>query len=214
MTNQKLYDTQTIWDTAWNECKGDTDLTNARAGGRATKANPNKEDANFWQSQGPKWVEAYIAWRQTNANWKIWTAPDGNRAIELALTPVVSGVPVKMIIDRVFEVNGELVIVDLKTSQQTPSSSLQLGFYKLGLEQQFGTDALGGEIKWGTYYMSRGSNISEMVDLSQYTYEKMEYLIAQFDKSRKAGIFLPNTNNCQYLCGLTQYCQFSTKKDK
>ena len=198
-----------LWSTAWDLSKGDTDLTNARVGGRATKANPNKEDVTFWQAAGPRWVEGYIAWRKTNPNWKIWTAPDGNPGIELALTPVVNGVAVKMIIDRVFEVNGELVIVDLKTSQNTPTSSLQLGFYKLGLEQQFGR-----EIKWGTYYMSRGSNISEMVDLSEYTYDKMEYLITQFDKARKAGVFLPNTNNCQYLCGLTAHCQFSTKKDK
>jgi hypothetical protein len=141
----------------------------------------------FWQSAGPRWVEGYIAWRKTNPDWKIWTAPDGNPGIELALTPVVNGVAVKMIIDRVFEVNGELVIVDLKTSQNTPTSSLQLGFYKLGLEQQFGR-----EIKWGTYYMSRGNNISEMVDLSEYTYDKMEYLITQFDKARKSAIFLPN----------------------
>lgn len=198
-----------LWATAWDESKGDIDLSTARVGGRATKANPNKEDATFWQAQGPKWVEAYIAWRKANPDWKIWTAPDGNPGIELALTPVINGVPVKMIIDRVFEVNGELVIVDLKTSQQTPSSSLQLGFYKLGIEQTFGVN-----VKWGTYYMSRGSTISEMVDLSTYTYEKMEYLITQFDKARQAGIFLPNTNNCQYLCGLTEYCQFSTKKDK
>jgi putative RecB family exonuclease len=200
---------QQLWDQAWLESKGDIDLTNARVGGRATKANPNKEDVTFWQSQGPKWVEAYIAWRKQNSNWKIWTAPDGNKGIELALTPVVAGVPVKMIIDRVFEVNGELVIVDLKTSQNTPTSSLQLGFYKLGLEQTFGI-----EVKWGTYYMSRGNNISEMVDLSEYTYDKMEYLITQFDKARKNAIFLPNTNSCQYMCGLTEYCQFSIKKDK
>jgi len=198
-----------LWSTAWDLSKGDTDLTNARVGGRATKANPNKEDVTFWQTAGPKWVEAYIAWRKTNPTWKIWTAPDGNPGIELALTPVVKDVAVKMIIDRVFEVHGELVIVDLKTSQNTPTSSLQLGFYKLGLEQQFGI-----EIKWGTYYMSRGNNISEMVDLSEYTYEKMEYLIETFDKARKSAIFLPNTNSCQYMCGLTEYCQFSIKKDK
>ena len=201
--------TQQLWDQAWLESKGDTDLTNARVGGRVTKANPNKEDVTFWQTAGPKWVEAYIAWRKANANWKIWTAPDGNPGIELALTPVVNGVAVKMIIDRVFEVNGELVIVDLKTSQNTPTSSLQLGFYKLGLEQTFGVN-----VKWGTYYMSRGSNVSEMVDLSEYTYDKMEYLITQFDKARKSAIFLPNTNSCQYMCGLTEYCQFSIKKDK
>jgi hypothetical protein len=204
-----INDVQNLWTESWNVCKGDTDLTNARVGGRATKANPNKEDVTFWQSAGPRWVEGYIAWRKTNPDWKIWTAPDGNKAIELALTPVVNGVAVKMIIDRVFEVNGELVIVDLKTSQNTPTSSLQLGFYKLGLEQTFGV-----EVKWGTYYMSRGNNVSEMVDLSEYTYDKMEYLIMQFDAARKNAIFLPNTNSCQYMCGLTEYCQFSIKKDK
>ena len=209
MTNQKLYDVQDLWNIAWDESKGDVDLTKARIGGRATKVNPNKEDVNFWQSQGPKWVEGYIAWRQLNSDWKIWKAPDGNPGIELALMPVVAGVPVKMIIDRVFEVNGQLVICDLKTSQQTPSSSLQLGFYKLGLEQTFGV-----EVKWGNYYMARGNSTSEMVDLSEYTYDKMEYLIKQFDIARKAQVFLPNTNNCQYMCGLTAYCQFSTKKDK
>jgi hypothetical protein len=200
---------ETLWQTAWDECKGDLDLTNARVGGRATKANPNKEDQTFWQTAGPRWVEGYIAWREANPDWKIWVAPDGNPGIELALTPVVADVPVKMIIDRVFEVNGQLVICDLKTSQQTPSSSLQLGFYKLGLEQTFGL-----EVKWGNYYMARGNATSEMVDLSEYTYDKMEYLIKQFDIARKTGIFLPNTNNCQYMCGLTEYCQFSTKKDK
>jgi hypothetical protein len=200
---------QELWQTAWDESKGDLDLTNARVGGRATKANPNKEDQDFWQTAGPRWVEGYIEWRKANPNWKIWKAPDGNPGIELALSPVVAGVPVKMIIDRVFEVDGQLVICDLKTSQQTPSSSLQLGFYKMGIEQTFGI-----EVKWGNYYMARGNSTSEMVDLSSYTFDKMEYLIQKFDVARKAGVFLPNTNNCQYMCGLTEYCQFSTKKDK
>ena len=200
---------QLLWDKAWAKESEGIDLTNARIGGRSTKANPNKEDINFWQSSGPMWVEQYIAWRKANTNWKIWTTPDGRPAIELELIPVVAGVPIKMVIDRVFEVNGQLVIVDLKTSQNTPSSTLQLGFYKLGLEQTFGI-----EIKWGNYYMSRGSNTVEMVDLSEYTYDKMEFLVKGFDKARKAGIFLPNTNACQYMCGLTQHCQFSTKKEK
>jgi hypothetical protein len=209
MTNQKLYDANDLWNIAWENSKGDIDLTTARVGGKATKANPNKEDAIWWMTKGPEWVQGYIAWRQLNPDWKIWKAPDGNRGIEFELMPIVADVPVKMIIDRVFEVNGELVIVDLKTSQSTPTSALQLAFYKLGLEQQFGVP-----IKWGTYYMSRGGGVSEMVDLSEYTYEKMEYLVKQFDTARKAAIFLPNTNSCQYLCGLTEFCQFSTKKEK
>ena len=198
-----------LWSTAWDECKGDKDLTNARVGGRATKANPNKEDVTFWQSTGPKWVENYVAWRKNNPTWKIWTTPQGAPAIELAITPVIKGVQIKMVIDRVFEVDGQLVVVDLKTSQQLPASSLQLGFYKLGLEETFGVD-----VNWGNYYMSRDSGTASMIDLSTYTRDKMEYMVETFDKARQAGIFLPNTNNCAYRCGLTDHCQFSTKVEK
>jgi len=202
-----------LWKEAWESESDGIDLTNARIGGKATKLNPNKEDINFWQTAGPMWVSEYIAWRKHNPNWKIWITPDGRPGIELELMPVVADVPIKMVIDRIFEVNGQLVIVDLKTSKNTPTSTLQLGFYKLGLEVTFGTDALGGEINWGNYYMSRGSNTVEMVDLSGYTYDKMEFLVKGFDKARKAGIFLPNTNSCQYMCGLTAHCEFSAKKE-
>jgi len=197
-----------LFQAAWDESKGDIDLSTARVGGRETKANPNKEDVNFWLAAGPRWVDGYIAWRKANPHWKIWTTPEGAKAIELELNPIVAGVQVKMVIDRIFEVDGQLVICDLKTSQKTPANTLQLGFYKLGVEQTFGR-----EVKWGNYYMARGSGVSEFVDLSEYTFDKMEYLIKQFDTARRAGVFLPNTNNCQYMCGLTDYCQFSTKKE-
>ena len=195
-----------LWQEAWKVCVGDKDLTNARTGGRASKARPNKEDVAVWHEQGPEWVNDYMHWRQNNPQWKIWTAPDGNPGIELMLNPVIAGVTVKMAIDRVFEVDGQLVIVDLKTSQQEPASALQLGFYKIGIEQTFGI-----EVKWGTYYMSRKSGTGTMVDLSWYTLEKLEYLVQTFDKSRKAGIFLPNAESCN-MCGFTKQCQFTSRK--
>lgn len=197
---------QELWDKAWAQESEGKDLTNARVGGRATKANPNKEDVNFWQATGPQWVQAYIDWRKANPDWKLWKTPQGTPAIELAMLPDFAGVPVKMILDRVFEVNGELVIVDLKTSQQTPTNTLQLGFYKVGMLKTFGID-----VKWGTYWMARQHGVSPLVSLEKYTEDKLEYLVSGFDKARKAGIFLPNTNNCQYKCGLTDYCTFSTK---
>ena len=195
-----------LWDKAWALESDGKDLTNARVGGRATKANPNKEDVTFWQATGPQWVQAYIDWRKANPDWKLWKTPQGTPAIELAMLPDFAGVPVKMILDRVFEVNGELVIVDLKTSQQTPTNTLQLGFYKVGILKTFGID-----VKWGTYWMARQHGVSPLVSLEQYTEDKLEYLVSGFDKARRAGIFLPNTNNCQYKCGLTAHCQFSTK---
>jgi len=199
-------DTLALWDKAWVKESEGVDLTFARVGGRTSKAFPNRENVDFWQQTGPEWVQSYIDWRKMNTNWKIWCTPEGAPAIELGLTPVFADVPVKMVLDRVFEVNGDLVVVDLKTSQQTPSSTLQLGFYKLGLKQVLGID-----VKYGAYWMARDSGTTALIDLSGYTQEKLEYLVGSFDKARKAGIFIPNTNNCNR-CGLTEYCQFTSKK--
>ncbi len=198
--------TNDFWTTAWAKETRDLDLTKARVAGRATKLNPNKEDAAWWNEMGPQWVNNYIAWRKANTDWKLWRTPQGAKAIELELNPIIADVPVKMVIDRVFEVNGELVIVDLKTSARRPTSDLQLGFYKVGLEMM-----LGVTVNQGNYWMSRDSGTGEMIDLSRYTLDSLEYLVSGFDKARKAGIFLPNLSSCSY-CGLTEHCQFTKEK--
>ena len=199
--------TNELWTKAWAKETKDLDLTTARVAGRVTKANPNKEDATWWNEQGPLWVEQYIQWRKANKNWKLWKTPQGAKAIELELNPIIADVPVKMVIDRVFEVDGELVIVDLKTSSRRPASDLQLGFYKVGLEKM-----LGVTVNQGNYWMSRDAGTGEMIDLSRYTLDMLEYLVSGFDKARQAGIFLPNLSSCSY-CGLTEHCTF-TKENK
>ena len=196
----------TYWHDAWIKEIDGLDFAKARTAGRATKANPNKEDGTWWYEQGSKWVDDYITWRKNNPSWKIWTTPQGAKAIELELNPVIAGVPVKMFIDRIFEVDGKLVIVDLKTSRTRPQSDLQLGFYKVGVEQM-----LGVEVNLGNYWMSRESGTGEMIDLSRYTLDTLEYFVDGFDKARKAGIFLPNLQSCNF-CGLTEHCQFTKGK--
>lgn len=199
--------TNELWAKAWKKETEGLDLATARVAGKSTKANPNREDAHWWNEQGSAWVDNYIKWRKNNPNWKIWTTPQGARAIELELNPVIAGVPVKMFIDRIFKVDGKLVIVDLKTSRTRPTSDLQLGFYKVGVEQM-----IGAEVNLGNYWMSRESGTGEMIDLSRYTVDMLEYLVSGFDKARKAGIFLPNLSSCNF-CGLTEHCTF-TKENK
>ena len=195
-----------LWEKAWTEETKELDFSIARVAGRATKEFPNKEDANWWNTKGPEWVENYILWRKNNPDWKIWTTREGVKAIELELNPVIAGVTVKMFIDRIFEVNGELVIVDLKTSKARSTSDLQLGFYKVGVEEILKT-----KVSLGNYWMSRDSGTGEMIDLSRYTLETLEYFVSGFDKARKSGIFLPNLQSCSY-CGLTAHCQFTKGK--
>lgn len=194
------------WDVAWLKETKDLDFSKARVAGRSTKANPDREDAVWWMNQGSIWVDNYIMWRKNNPDWKIWRTPQGAKAIEIELNPVIADVPVKMVIDRVFEVNGQLVIVDLKTSARRPVSDLQLGFYKVGLEMQFGI-----EVNLGNYWMSREAGTGEMIDLSRYTLSMLEYMVSGFDKARKAGVFLPNLSSCSF-CGLTEHCTFTKEK--
>ena len=194
------------WDIAWLKETKDLDFSKARVAGRSTKANPDREDAVWWMNQGSIWVDNYILWRKNNPDWKIWRTPEGAKAVEIELNPVIADVPVKMVIDRVFEVNGQLVIVDLKTSARRPASDLQLGFYKVGLEMQFGI-----EVNLGNYWMSREAGTGEMIDLSRYTLSMLEYIVSGFDKARKAGVFLPNLSSCSF-CGLTEHCTFTKEK--
>lgn len=194
------------WDIAWLKETKDLDFSKARVAGRSTKANPDREDAVWWMNQGSIWVDNYIMWRNNNPDWKIWRTPQGAKAIEIELNPIIADVPVKMVIDRVFEVNGQLVIVDLKTSARRPVSDLQLGFYKVGLEMQFGI-----EVNLGNYWMSREAGTGEMIDLSRYTLSMLEYMVSGFDKARKAGVFLPNLSSCSF-CGLTEHCTFTKEK--
>jgi len=194
------------WDVAWLKETKDLDFSKARVAGRSTKANPDREDAVWWMNQGSIWVDNYILWRKNNPDWKIWRTPQGVKAIEIELNPVIADVPVKMVIDRVFEVNNQLIIVDLKTSARRPVSDLQLGFYKVGLEMQFGI-----EVNLGNYWMSREAGTGEMIDLSRYTLSMLEYMVSGFDKARKAGVFLPNLSSCSF-CGLTEHCTFTKEK--
>lgn len=194
-----------FWDKAWHKETEGLNFTTARVAGRATIANPNKEDSVWWNDNGSIWVDNYILWRKNNPGWKLWTTQQGTKAIELELNPVIAGVPVKMVIDRIFEVDGKLVIVDLKTSRTRPTSDLQLGFYKVGIELM-----LGVEINQGNYWMSRTSGTGEMIDLSRYTLDTLEYFVSNFDKARKSGIFLPNLSSCNF-CGLTEHCTFKAK---
>ena len=191
------------WNDAWVVALGDIDLAVARVGGRATKANPDKEDAKWWNTNGPEWLKDYTQWRAKNPAWKIWKTPDGEPAIELAINVKIADVEVKMIIDRVFDVDGTLVIVDLKTGSRQPTNPLQLGFYKVGLELKYGVT-----VNQGTYYMARQSSTGDLISLDAFDVPRISYMVDIFDKARQARLFLPNTNSCNTMCGFTENCQF------
>jgi hypothetical protein len=180
-----------------------------RAGGRATKLNPNKEDETWWNEHGPGMIDAWVDFRNTSG-WQIAVMPNGDPAIEVAVNVQLGGMPVQMHIDRIMWMANEdgdasqdsFAIIDLKTGAQQPKSDLQLAFYAAGLEKAFGWRP-----RWGGYWMSRKQSLGFLTDLNDYPLDMIEGMMAQFKRARDNEIMLPNMSHC-VMCGVKDACKW------
>lgn len=194
-----------VEEVAWSEFDTGVDPSEYRAGGRASKQYPNKEDSVWWLENGPVMFRSWVNWR-VGSGWQI-AEFDGQPAIELGFKFPVGDALVQMYLDRLMvNEHGELVVVDLKSGSSSPKSPLQLAMYAYGCEQM-----LGVRPKWGTFWKAREGTTTPLVDLDAYPKDKIEYIVSGFDKLRKQGIFLPNLDECGW-CGFNQICEWSTVK--
>jgi len=199
------------WKQWWSETekeKAEYDLSTSSEW-RVASPRRNPEDGDWWFTNGYKFFEAWVDWRDANKHMELARTSEGHIAIELEMAPVINGVTVKMFLDRVFidKRTGEYVIVDLKTGKTTPQSSLQLGFYAYGLRKVYGIHAT-----TGAYWMARKGELSQPFNLVAYSDDKIELLVSMFDKARKESLFLPNYNSCN-MCGYTAQCEWYIKKE-
>lgn len=187
----------TYMDTAIAEHAG----AEFRAGGRATKAYPNKEDETWWREHGPKQIEAWVEWQDQNPNLEILDI-NGTPAIEIAVSANLDGVTLKGVIDRVFvdTQSGELLIVDLKTGAYPPASQLQLGFYRVALEQTVGLNP-----QYGAYWMARQGVLSQIEELWHPT-EMITSWLRQTKQLIDDNVFLPHLTNMCKSCGVRDFC--------
>jgi len=172
-----------------------------RAGGRVSKAYPNKEDQSWWREKGPEQITAWAEWRRTNPNLEILMV-NGEPAIEIAVAANLDGVTLRGYIDRVFvdKETGEMLIVDLKTGSYPPASQLQLGFYRAALEQTVGLNP-----QYGAYWMARQGVLSQVEELWHST-----EMITSWLKTTKQliddAVFIPHITNMCKSCGVRDYC--------
>lgn len=173
-----------------------------RAGGKRTKANPDKEDELWWLAQGPAMVQRWIDWRKSS-NWKIWTDPEGKPGIELELAPRWADIPIVMFIDRVFVIpeSGRLVVVDLKTGARNPESALQLAWYAAGLRSVYGIP-----VELGSYWDARKGEMSPVETLTRLSLPLITYWVSKFHKARQEGIYLPRITDMCRACGVNKFC--------
>lgn len=165
-----------------------------------TKERPQGEDSDWWLDAGPKMVNRWHDFR-LERGWPIWVMPDGSPAIELDILVEVDGYPLKAIIDRVFNVEGAPVIVDLKTGKREPEDLLQLGFYRVALLAKYGL-----KVGFGAYWMARTGKLTTIHDISKYTPELLVHYIKQYEAGTKAGVFLPHISALCRACSQRTFC--------
>jgi putative RecB family exonuclease len=179
-----------------------------RAGGRATKANPNKEDAVWWLENGPKMVDFWTQFRQ-DSGFNMYQLPDGSEAIETELNQEVGGVPLKAFLDRLMVApTGELIVVDIKTSSREPASLTQLGIYAILVEKTIGVrPAL------GSYFMARTGELTAPQSLDRYTEARLGSWAKGFELAMENKIFIPQVSTMCGTCSVNAACYAVGGKD-
>lgn len=185
---------------------------NFRASGRASKAWPNKENRDWWLTEGPHMVDRWDTFI-TNAPYDLWVAPDGTPGVEigfeLPLDPDGNGEPrvnLRGYIDRVL-VNrhtGGVEVWDIKTGASKQFSSRQLGTYRVGLRHAHGVDALRG-----AFWDARGGT-AQPADLNEYTVERLTWQYQKVRQARELGVFIPNPGPLCSSCSVAPYCYEQT----
>lgn len=172
-----------------------------RAGGRATKQWPHKEDGNWWRQEGESMVRTYITWRQST-RWPLWMTPDENLpAIELVYgIDFPGGVKSVGAIDRIFVPEGQMVMLDLKTGSRVPPP-IQLGEYAAACEVKWGVRP-----QVGTFYMARKGETSGMNLLDKYTPEMIGRWKRNVQRGIEAGLFTPHVTNMCGTCDVQAHC--------
>lgn len=195
-----------IWQAAWEKATEEIDRTKPiRAGGRATKAFPDKENEAWWMEHGPLMLQDYVKWRDTSG-WVIYEDNDVP-FIEWEFTitlprPDGDEIPIKGYVDRVFVTpEGEVVVVDLKTGGHAPAASTQLGVYAVALAQRGGVRPL-----LGAYYMARKGDLTEQRSLIHYTPEMLSYWMGSFVDSVRDERFVPHVTSMCQSCMVAPFC--------
>jgi len=191
-----------IWNDAWyKQVKEDEELHGDMNSWEYIK----REDMSWWYGEGLWMLDRWIEFRSNG--WGIYKDYI-EKQYEVPLVDTV----VKMAIDRVMtDYDGNIVLLDIKTGASSQRHPLQLATYAWALRKMDGL-----EVNKAGFWDARTGHVTTW-NLEHLATEQVETIYSEFDRSRKAEIYLPNLNNCGR-CGVLSYCKFMngqyTEKEK
>jgi len=203
------FDSRAVFEQRWaeNYKLADNGMP-FRAGGKKTTAYPNKEDARWWLDNGPKMLDFWVQFRETSG-YTIYELPDGVKAVETELNTEVGGVSMKGFLDRLMvSPEGELIVVDIKTSSKAPVTYTQLGTYAILTEKTMGIRPVKG-----AYWMARTGELTEPVELDHYTESRLATHVKGFKIAVDNNIFIPQPGFMCGTCSVNHACYAVKGKD-
>jgi RecB family exonuclease len=173
------------------------DRSEFRHTGRKSKDWPDKWGYLYWLSYGPEWVNAWHQWCAMTP-WRFATSHPVEYQFEIEL----GDTKVRGAIDRIMEnADGDLVVVDIKTSAQQPKSPEQLGLYACAVELDMGVRP-----KYGAFWMARDGGTGPVFDLDRFSLDYMTTRYRTVRNQMTRGEFLPNPEmHCSY-CSVKKHC--------
>ncbi len=127
---------------------------------------------------------------------QVWMRSDLDKfpLVETELNVEVGGVLMKGFLDRLMvSPEGELTVIDIKTSKNEPASHTQLGTYAVMCEKTIGVRPTKG-----AYFMARTGELTTPVDLEHYTESRLGSHLRGFKIAVDNNIFIPQPG---FMCG-------------
>lgn len=190
-------------------------------------SNRGKENYSWWSVEGGEMLKGYFAYRfyvNRDDGRKVLILPDGRPAIELELNLDLNGLPIKVILDIVWQLSdGSLEIWDHKTRQDFGGpivDTIQLGTQGWALDHVMAI-LLPGTAHWkaGTlgqisarYFDARKGSLTPAFDpLEKHPLEELEMRYFDADDKRRNRPAIPVRSNLCKACPVAYLCPVGNK---
>lgn len=153
---------------------------------------------------GEQQVKDLAAYCEAHPDERIWTTPEGEKAIELGFEQELGGVLVKGFIDQVIEhPKLGLLVRDLKTGAK-PGDIFQLATYAEVVRLRYGETP-----RYGDYFMGRTGNPTKPIEITEEARKDVHERFRELRKLIDAGEFpaKPSKNQCK-MCSVATSCEF------
>ena len=156
-----------------------------------------EQDIKLRREHGIKQTLAY-AEHALKSPWRIHKYPELGGSITLG------DIVVRWTADVVLEwPDGQLTVRDIKTGNKgNVKSNLQLGIYKLGLQENFGI-----EVTQGEFWFTKDGTSGGYDNLQRYTRSYIEDLFVSLERGIAGKVFLPNPGSHCKFCGVKPFCR-------